>query len=309
MLASQGGSVKLLAGLTLVAALLMLSVRPAAAKGCDRACLGDLVTQYLNDMVAHNIGALPVTSNVRFTENGRVMKLGDGLWRTASGLGAFRQDILDVRRRTAATQAVLEERNHPVLFTLRLEERGGRISQIETMVVRRGKSALIFDPAGFEKGNERMAYVPPVFEIDSRAEALEVALKYPQGLKVGSFLEARTPFAPGAYRIENGIHTAGSGCTHRAGSDCTNIATQKIIRHPGIHARVAAVDSHLGIVLLYLNFGNTRQYGPGRALVTFEAFKVYGGQIHAINAILRMTSASASSGWGPEQPVKALPAR
>jgi hypothetical protein len=125
---------------------------------------------------------------------------------------------------------------------------------------------------------------------------------------VGSFIQARTPFAPGAYRIENGIHTAGPGCTHRTGSGCENIATQTIIRHPGVRARVAAVDSHLGIVLMYLNFGNTRQYGPGRALVTFEAFKVYGGQIHAINAVLHMASMSASSGWGPEHPVRAPPA-
>jgi hypothetical protein len=301
-------SSRFFAGVALVAALLMLSARPAAAKGCNRTCLGDLITQYLDDMVAHDASALPVTSNVRFTENGTVMKLGDGLWRTVSGLGTYRQDILDVRGHTAATQAVLEEGNHPVLFTLRLEERGGRISQIETMAVRRGKSALIFDPAGFQKANERMTYVPPASEIDSRAEAIEVALRYPEGLKVGSFIEAHTPFAPGAYRIENGIHTAGPGCAHLAGRSCENIATQKIIRHPGVHARVAAVDSHLGIVLLYLNFGNTRQYGPGRALVTFEAFKVYGGQIRAINAILRMTAASASSGWGPEHPVKAPPA-
>ncbi|MGB6450231.1 MAG: hypothetical protein WBE92_05725 [Steroidobacteraceae bacterium] len=299
---------KLFAGLALIAALLILSAWPAAAKGCDRGCLRDLVTQYLNDMVAHNASALPVTSNVRFTENGDVMKLGDGLWRTVSRLGTYRQDILDVRGHTAATQAVIEEGNNPVLFALRLEERGGRISQIETMVVRRGKSALIFDPAGFQKANERMEYVPPATEIDSRVEAIEVALKYPEGLKVGSFIAAHSPFALSAYRIENGIHTAGPGCTHRAGRSCENITTQKIIRHPDVHARVAAVDSHLGIVLLYLNFGNTPQYGPGRALVTFEAFKVYGGQIHAVNAILRMTSASASSGWGPEHPVKALPA-
>jgi hypothetical protein len=297
---------KLFGGLALVAGLLMLSARPAAAKECDRACLSDLVTQYLKDMVAHNPGALPVESNVRFTENGDVMKLGDGLWRTASGLGAYRQDILDVAGHTAATQTiVLEGGDKPVLFALRLKERDGKISEIETMVVPNDKSALIFDPAGYQKGNEQMAFVPPVSEINGRAEAIKIAMKYPEGLKVGSFVQVDTPFAADAYRIENGIHTAGPGCA-RAG--CENIKTQKIIQHPGIRARVAAVDGHLGIVLLYLNFGNTKQYGPGRALVTFEGFKIYGGQIHAVNAVLRMTSVSASSGWGPERPVKVPPA-
>jgi hypothetical protein len=294
------------AGLALVAALLMLSARPAAGKDCDRACLSDLVTQYLKDMVARNPGGLPVASNVRFTENGDVMKLGDGLWRTASGLGPYRQDILDVPGHTAATQAiVLEDGDKPVLFALRLDERGGKIGQIETMVVRPGKSSLIFDPAGYQRGNEQMAFVPRASEINSRAEAIKIAMKYPEGLKVGSFVRVDTPFASGAYRIENGIHTAGPGCA-RAG--CENIKTQTIIQHPGVRARLAAVDARLGIVLLYLDFGNTKQYGPGRALVTFEAFKIYGGQIHAVNAILRMTSASASSGWGPEPPVKVLPA-
>ncbi len=291
-----------LAGIAIIATLLMLSARPAAAKDCDRACLGDLVTQYLQDMVAHNPGALPTASNVRFTENGDVTKLGDGLWRTASGLGTYRQDILDVAEHTAATQAVvLEDGDKPVLFALRLKERHGKISQIETMVVPNDKSALIFDPAGYQKGNEQMAFVPPASEIAPRAEAIKIAMKYPQGLEVGSFVQVDTPFAPDGYRIENGIHTAGAGCP-RAG--CENIKTQKIIQHPGIRARVAAVDAHLGIVLLYLDFGNTKQYGPGRALVTFEAFKIYGGQIHAVNAVLRMASASAGSGWGPELPVK-----
>jgi hypothetical protein len=305
MILLQSRTRDVFAGIVVVAVLLMVSPRPAVARDCDRACLGDLVTQYLSDMASRNPGALPVTSDIRFTENGDVLKLGDGLWRTASALGTYRQDILDVQEHTAATQAVvLEDEDKPVLFALRLRERGGKISQAETMVVRQDKSALIFDPAGYQKGNEQMALVPPSSDIDSRAEAIKIAMKYPEGLKVGSFVQVDTPFAPDAYRIENGIHTAGAGCT-RAG--CENIKTQKIIQHPGVHARVAAVDAHLGIVLLYLNFGNTKQYGPGRALVTFEAFKIYGGQIHAVNAILRMASASAGSGWGPEHPVTVAP--
>jgi len=292
----------LCAGIAIVATLLVLSPRPAVAKNCDRACLGDLVTQYLKDLAGHNPAALPVAPTVRFTENGEVMKLGDGLWRTASGLGTYRQDILDVAEQTAATQTiVLQDGDKPVLFALRLKDRDGKIGEIETMVVPQDQDSLLFDPAGYQKGNEAMAFVPPASEIDSRAEAIEIAMKYPEGLKVGSFVQADTPFALDAYRIENGIHTAGAGCT-RAG--CENIKTQKIIQHPGIQARVAAVDPQLGMVLLYLNFGNTQQYGAGRELVTFEAFKIYSRQIHAVNAVLRMASASVPSGWGPELPVK-----
>src|ERR1035437_5512736 len=72
------------------------------------------------------------------------------------------------------------------------------ISQIETMVVPHDKSSLIFDPAGYQKGNEQMTFVPPASEIDSRAEAIKSAMKYPQGLKVGSFVQTDTPFASDA---------------------------------------------------------------------------------------------------------------
>lgn len=302
MVSLRSRILKCFAAVAFVGVLLACWARPAAAKSCDRACLSGLVTQYLQDMVAHNPSALPVTSNVRFTENGKVLKLGEGFWRTASGLGPYRQDILDVKGHTAATQAVvLGDENKPVLFALRLKERGGKISQIETMVVPHDKDALIFDPGGYQQGNQQMADVPPASEIDSRAESIKIALKYPEGLKIGSFVEANTPFAPDAYRIENGIHTAGPGCKLRG---CENIKAQNIIKHPNVRARFAAYDRRLGIVLLYLDFGQTERYGQGRKLVTFEAFKIYGGQIHAVNAVLRITSVNATSGWGPEHAVK-----
>jgi hypothetical protein len=289
---------KFFAAVAIFAALLAICAQPAAAKSCGRACLSSLLTQYLQDMVAHKPNALPVTANVRFTENGNVLKIGEGFWRNASGMGPYRQDILDVKGHTAATQAVvLGADRQPVLFALRLKERGGKISQIETMVVPHDKDALIFNPAGYQQGNEQMAYVPPASEIDSRAQSIKIAMKYPAGLKIGSFVTAGTPFASDAYRIENGIHTAGPGCKLKG---CENITTQDIIKHPFVRARFAAFDRRLGIVLLYLDFGQTSRYGKGRKLVTFEAFKIYGGQIHAVNAVLRITSVSATSGWGPE---------
>jgi hypothetical protein len=295
---------KLAVGFVILTALATFA-QPAVAKTCDRACLGGLITRYLNDMVAHNPSALPVTAHVRFTENGSVMKLGQGLWQTASGLGTYRQDILDVRGHTAATQTVVEEAGKPVLFGVRLKENDGEISQIETIVVQNDKSAVLLNDSGFQKGNEQMAFVPPASQLNSREQAIKIAMYYPEGLKVGSFVQVNAPFAPDGYRIENGMHTAGQGCA-RAG--CENIKTQKIIEHPNITARVASVDEHLGIVLLYLDFGNTKQYGPGKALVMFEAFKIYGGQIHAVNAIMRMASSSSGSGWGGDRPVKLPPA-
>jgi len=38
--------------------------------------------------------------------------------------------------------------------------------------------------------------------------------------------------------------------------------------------------------------GNTREIG-----IVWKAFKIYGGQIHAVEAFMRVMPASAGSGW------------
>jgi hypothetical protein len=60
---------------------------------------------------------------------------------------------------------------------------------------------------------------------------------------------------------------------------------------------VAAVDEDLGIVLMRLDFGETPSYAPGRALVVWEEFKIYGGAIHAVEAFMRYMPSSKGSGW------------
>jgi hypothetical protein len=49
-----------------------------------------------------------------------------------------------------------------------------------------------------------------------------------------------------------------------------------------------------------MDFGDTNSYGPGNALVVSEAFKVYGGQIHAVEAFMRVMKAGTPSGWSYE---------
>ena len=60
----------------------------AADPACDRACLEGFMNQYLDAMVAHDPSHLSVSPTVKFTEDDVVLKLGDGLWATASGRGA-----------------------------------------------------------------------------------------------------------------------------------------------------------------------------------------------------------------------------
>ena len=123
---------------------------------------------------------------------------------------------------------------------------------------------------------------------------IKTALRYPEGLRVGSFVDGGTPFAPETYRVENGAITAGGNCGR---ADCGMYA-QNLLVHPSIIANIAAVDEDNGVVLLWMNFGHTgSSYGEGNALVTFEAFKVWGGQIHSINAFFKGLPISTSRFW------------
>jgi hypothetical protein len=124
-----------------------------------------------------------------------------------------------------------------------------------------------------------------------RAEAIGVATKYPEGLKIGSFVKADAQFAPDAYRFENGRLMAGPGCTFFPGCD-----NQRFPTLSGIKYREPIVDEELGIVLLRMNFGPGSVSGPDPVLVPWEIFKV-SGQIQAVEAFMKMFPASMGTGW------------
>lgn len=278
----------------LILTLAALTPHARAEGDCDRECLRGFITEYLDAMVAHKPSALPMADKAKVTEDTVQKPLGEGLWKTVSGLRKYRQDILDVRQGVAASQVVVEEAGMPVMLMLRLKVAGGKITEVEAQTTRSRAEGAIFNIDALQTAGKTMNMVPDRAQLNSREDAINAALFYPAGLKVGSFVEVNAPFASDAYRIENGSVTAGPGCSR---TGCENVKTQTIMKHPAITTRVVAVDEELGIVLLRMNFGDTGSYGAGNALIVWEAFKVYGGQIHAVEAFMRVMPASAGSGW------------
>jgi len=280
--------------LALSACLLAAGLAHAAGPNCGRECLRGMVTQYLDALAAHNPSALPGGARARFTEDSVEMPLGDGLWKTVSRIRHYRQDVLDVAQGVAASQVVVEEAGSPALLTLRLKVAGRKITEIESMVTHNQKEGALFKPDALASADKNMLLIPAKSQLAPREEAIRIARLYPAGLKIGSFVAVDAPFASDAYRVENGVVTAGPGCS-RPG--CENIKTQKIMEHPFISTRVVAVDEELGIVLLRMNFGQTKSYGQGNALIVWEEFKIYGGQIHAVEAFMKIMPAGMGSGW------------
>ncbi|MBN2319087.1 MAG: hypothetical protein JXR49_08415 [Acidobacteria bacterium] len=289
---------KNIAGMILMA-LLGFSLTPVFAEDCDRECLAGMITQYVDALAAHDPSRLPLADNARFTEDSRELKLGEGLWQTVTAKGEFRQDYLDAEKQIAATHILLYEDETQVLCTALLYVKDGKITGIETLVQRVTPESR-FQPTELGAPIRGMNDPVPAGKKQSRASMIKTALTYTEGLRIGNFTDGGTPFAPEAYRVENGVITAGKGCGR---ADC-GMYSQNIMLHPGIIAGVAAVDEENGVVLLWMNFGHTgSSYGEGNALVTFEAFKVWGGEIHSINAFFRGLPLATARFWPSSDPI------
>ena len=271
-----------------------LFATPALAQDCNRDCMSDLITQYVDAVVARDHTRLPLADNVKYTVDGQAATLGEGTWDTVTGKWDFRHDYLDTEKQVAATHVVFEEgAENQILYSLLLHIEGREIAGIETLEQRITPESR-FQPR--ELGGPIRGMDDPIPEGQkmSRATLGKIALTYTEGLRIGSFTDGATPFAPETYRVENGFITA----------EGPGMYEQNIILHPGIIASVAAVDVEKGIVLLWMNFGHTGDsYGVGNALVTYEAFKIWGNQIHSVNAFFKGLPINRARFWPSTDPV------
>jgi hypothetical protein len=275
----------------LMAVGLLWSLAGSAA-ACDRECLRGHVTQYLHALLAHDHTRLPLADSVRFTENSMEREPGEGLWRTVTKLRGYRQDFIDEREGVVGSHVVMEEGGTPTLLVLRLKVVDELITEIETVTTRSRAEGVLLNIDNLDMATAAMQYVPKPEQLASREEAIRIAALYPAGLKEGSFVAVDLPYTREAYRLENGEIMAGPACTRFPG--CDNIKTQDI--SPGrttITTRLIAVDERLGIVWYRLSW----ERGEGTRLVVWEAFKVYDGQMHAVEAFMKLDPKDLGSGW------------
>ena len=284
--------------LAVLAVPLLWPASATAQQKCDRACLTGMMTQFIDALVAHDPSRLPMAKDARYTEDSRNARLGEGIWKSVTGAGTFRQDYIDTTKQVAASHVHLREGETHVLYSVLLHVTDRRIAGIETLVQRLVPGGK-FQPTELGKPIRGMNTPVPAGQRHSREEMIRIALTYPEGLRVGNFTDAGTPFADTAYRVENGLIMADQTDPRRG------MYAQNIIVHPGIIASVAAVDEENGTVLLWMNIGHTGDsYGVGNALVTFEAFKIWGGKIQSILAFFKGLPISTARFWPSSDPVR-----
>ncbi len=275
------------------------SAAQVATTTCDRECLRGKVTQLLHALVKHDVSGLPVANTLRVTEDAVEKPLAKvGLVGTVTRLRGFRQDILDERAGVAGVHVVVEESGAPVLLVVRLKVVADKLTEIEMVATRGRAEGLIFNIDGLSAPSAVMNYAPRPEQLVTRDEAITAALHYPQGLNAAkTFAAVNAPFAPNAYRYENGQVMAGPDCKFAPG--CQNISTQSLAifeRLGDVQTRVIAVDERMGIVWLRMAWG-VRERG-GDQLTVWETFKVYDRQIHAVEAFMRILPVEKrNGGW------------
>jgi hypothetical protein len=270
-----------------------------ASTGCDRECLRGKVTQVLYALVKHDVSGLPVGANLRVTEDAVEKPLAKvGLVGTVTRLRGFRQDIIDERAGVAGADVIVDETGAPVMLVVRVKVVADKITELELVATRSRAEGLIFNIDGLNAPSAVMNYAPRPEQLATRDAATKAALKYPEGLNAAkTFAAVNAPFAPDAYRYENGQVMAGPDCKFAPG--CQNISTQSLAifqRLGDVQTRVVAVDERMGIVWLRMAWG-VRERG-GDQLTVWEAFKVYDGQIHAVEAFMRILPIEKrNGGW------------
>ncbi len=285
-----------------------------AGARCDRACLEGLVDQYLAALAAHDPSRLPLAKSVKYTENGQMLKLGDGIWGPAGSQGGYRLIVADPEAGQVGCLTVVEENGHPAIVGLRLKVADRLISEIEAIIARKAHDAWVKPEGLIDHPILREALAPS--ERRSRAEMIAITNSYFEGLEQAT--DRLTPFAPNCTRVENGNVTAnnpeGPSPIHKmtAGEQFAT-GFSKFITHIR-ERRFPVVDEERGLVFAIIFFDHAGTvktvtltdgttftvpppYDTPYTFLIGELFKIKDGKIHRIEAVLLPVPYGMPSGW------------
>jgi len=308
-----------------IAAALALGAHAGAAEcNHDRACLASVMDAYLKAVVAHDPAALPTRRNVRYTENGVRLDLGDGLWQTAAAAPTYRLDVIDEEAGQVGLLGRISENGNNNWFAVRLKvEEDGKVSEIETLINRSVSAAPAGPPGGVSHQNTEpnplMAQEVPVGKRLPRAELARIGNSYFTGM-ADEDSSRNVPFSPACQRRENGTVTANNPDAPKGSMQWLDCKSQfdtgfSVIVTNIRERRFAVVDRTRNLAFgwgyfdhdgTHATFSRTLDHKPAEVASTFrqpitfyiaEVFKVVDGQIRQIEAVLTTVPFRMESGW------------
>ena len=108
---------------------------------CDRACLDGLTNQFLDAVVARSPQRLQWNDNAKYIENGVDSTPGEGLWKTATGLGAYKLYFADAKEGQAGFFGTMRDNARPVTVVFRLKIENRKVTEAEAFISRDADAA------------------------------------------------------------------------------------------------------------------------------------------------------------------------
>jgi hypothetical protein len=283
---------------------------PPLAGPCDAACLDGYVDQYLDAMLANDVDPDLFARDVKFTENGIRLPLGDeGLWYGMSGKGDYQFYVPDVETEQVAFIGTVYEnqRSHGendgsgnlVAIALRLKIVNDKITEVEQLAIRpdvplRPDPDAPPAPPGTGDRVNAMGAPNPIFsevipeaERPSREELIHVANFYFSGLAHNDG-KGYYPFTDDCDRFENGIQTTQTNCKYQFENTLKGVVYRVRDR------RFVAVDREHGIVFAFAFFDHPQINWTWQLA---ELFKIEDGEIRRIEAVFDRAPYGIPSGW------------
>jgi hypothetical protein len=308
--------------------LALVSVAAQAADAMlDRAALLKLADAYLAALVAHDPGKVPLAADVKIVENVTRIKPGDGLWKTASsGPTDFKIVAADPVTQEVGALVVMGNDGKPYQVGFRLKLVNRKIVEAEHLVV------AIRDPNNPNLQKARPAFpleIPDEYA-DSHGRMIHMAKSYYDALDNNNGHLA--PFAPDCERHENGFRTAPFGGPSLGGAipggpprppglmglqDCTSQMDSGAFQYITTieDRRVEIADTVTGVAIGFSHFHHPMTQkkfkitgNPDREesdmsnqkpfdMPAMHVFKIWGGQVHEIEAIGITLPYNSPTGW------------
>jgi hypothetical protein len=300
--------------------------KAAAPTTCDRECLKLLADNYIAAWVAHDPGKVPLAADIKMVENAKRIKPGEGLWKTTTaGPTDFKIVVPDPYSQEVGGMVMIQSEGKPAQVGFRLKLVNGKIVEAEHMVAVPRESSL----ANLQKLRPAILMDIPYEYRDSRGRLIHIAKSYYDALDNNNGYLA--PFAVDCERRENGFRTApfggvaGSsgipGAPDRPPSlvgmqDCTSQINSGTFQYITVidDRRVELADEQTGLALGFSHFHHAMTQkefkilnDPGREVMKMDykpfdlpamhIYKIWGGQIHEIEAMGFTAPYDSPTGW------------
>jgi hypothetical protein len=275
---------------------------------CDKTCLLTLGDRFMAALAAQKPADVPWARDVKFTENGVGIQVGEGIWGSIRSKSDFGLRIADPVAGTYSWYGLIYDHDAPAYAGVRIKAKGARISEAEVVVARERNPGPWADPKQFRIKPSLEAVVPAA-ERSSRKQLIAAAQGYADSVERNDG-KLHTRFDAACTRTENGIVVSQG-----------EVGSIGLVKSPGQYAqgcegqlkaglyrpldrlrgrRIVGVDEERGLVMMVsvADFGLAqRQYTltDGRKVESdrfhamarelFEIYKVAGGRIQAVEAV------------------------